>query len=260
MLNIAAEIFSFEERWNKWMLDEPPWQGHSSLSSSRYLKHGGGSAPLIFFPSVSAAAVCHADRCACTLVPFAWWLHLNNRQEGEENGLNTPLLTLIYFFFPLSLPLIKLHVSLNLNCFFGEPAYVIWFAIFGGNGLYYFDYQGKSDRGTRDCHNLAFSTFEGGWHSWKDTWITFVKEEKRWMFLLFFLFLKSINICSILSDLQQGFSPNLPEAWSLFSHHTSTFSAILFPPKIESRLVDSRWVLINKRVPSPPIILLETDA
>lgn len=66
---------SLKERWNKWMLDEPPWQGHSSLSSSRYLKHGGGggSAPLIFFPSVSAAAVCHSRQvcvhaCAICMV------------------------------------------------------------------------------------------------------------------------------------------------------------------------------------------------
>lgn len=53
-------------------------------------------------------------------------------------------------------------------------------------------------------------------------------------------FLKSINICSILSDLQQDFPPPLSQRPKAFSHDTATFSAIFFPPKIESRLVDSR--------------------
>lgn len=105
-----------------------------------------------------------------------WIIGRGGRKWSEHSTLNLNI-----FLFSLFLPLIKLHVSLNLNCFFGEPAYVIWFAIFSGSGLYYFDYQGKSDRATRNCHNLAFSTFEGAGHSWKDARITFVKEEKSWI-------------------------------------------------------------------------------
>lgn len=146
-----------------------------------------------------------------------WIIGRGGRKWSEHSTLNLNI-----FLFSLLLSLIKLHVSLNLNCFFGEPAYVIWFAIFSGNGLYYFGYQGKSDRATRYCHNLAISTFEGAGHSWKDAWITFVKEEKS---CIFFFFKSRENKYLFLCNKMFSNSPRDPKP----SRH---FFLFFFPLKI----------------------------
>lgn len=141
------------------------------LEAQRLESHDAGSAPLIFFSSISAGAVCHCRQvCACHLHgDFIWII------GKGKNGLNTPLLTLIYFIFCL----IKLHVSLNLNCFLGNL--LMWSDLQFSVGMVCITLNIKaSQTGQQALHNLLFQLFFNGMErSSKDSRIMFVKKEKR---------------------------------------------------------------------------------
>lgn len=130
MPSVAGE-FSMKKWWNEWMCDNRSRQSHCS-----YNDHIIGEA-------LASVAVSHSTQvCACQNHhlhgDFIWII-------GREKRA-TPLLTLIYFFFFFCL--IKLHVSLNLNCFLANL--LMWsdlqFSV--GMVLYYAEYQGKSDGAT----------------------------------------------------------------------------------------------------------------
>lgn len=114
--------------------------------------------------------VCHRGQmCVRHLHGDLIWI-IARRKWSEYSTLN---LNIFHFFC-----LIKLHVSLNLNCFFREPAYVIWFAIFSGNGIVLLSVSRKVRQGNM-LSTICSWTFNAMEHSSKDSRIIIVKEREK---------------------------------------------------------------------------------
>lgn len=190
--------------------------------------HDAGPAPLIFFSSISAGAVCHCRQvCACHLHgDFIWII------GKGKNGLNTPLLTLIYFIFCL----IKLHVSLNLNCFLGNL--LMWSDLQFSVGTVCITLNIKaSQTGQQTLHNLLFQVFffNGMEGSSKDSRIMSVKRETLSVF--FFKEHKHVFLF-----FQTQFTTGFFSSWRAQSLCSWRMHVLrLFPKNIQHRLVDSRW-------------------
>lgn len=108
-------VLNDRQRWNKWMLDKMPQQScSSSFGGVEWWSGLTGTAhswPHLFS--------CLLNQLALSVISDKYAHHLHGNfiliiGLGQK-GLNTPLVALIYFFLP-----IKLHVSLDRNCFLGK--------------------------------------------------------------------------------------------------------------------------------------------